>query len=132
MFKTKNMSWQIFFIAFPLVIFSFHCKTTDENMYTVTPSVVGFSITRDTSFETNVYIKNLSSEKLLISEIASACGCTVGTLKDSTVQPNDSVPLKIIFTPNPLSDTGKLVRFISIRTNGTPPIKSIELRGTVH
>jgi hypothetical protein len=55
----------------------------------------------------------------------------VGKLKDSIILTNDSVPLKLAFTPNE-SDTGKAVRFISIRTNGRPPIRTIELRGTIN
>ncbi|SDX11058.1 Protein of unknown function [Hydrobacter penzbergensis] len=118
-------------IALAIVTFSFNCKTADKKTYAIIPSVVHFSIPRGTSYETTVYVKNLGSDKLIISEIASACGCMVGTLKDSIVSSNDSVPLRVTFKPNP-SDTGEMFRFISVRTNGRPPIQSVELRGTVH
>jgi hypothetical protein len=122
------MSWLFVFTIAP---YSFNCKNADKKKYEITPSVVHFSISRGKSYEAIVYVKNLGSENLFISEIASACGCVVGTLKDSTVFPNDSIPLKVTFKPNP-SDTGEMFRFISLRTNGTPPIKSVELRGYVH
>lgn len=119
------------FIIFVSVIFLFSCNSVKSKNYTITPSIVHFSIDRETRFEATLHIKNLSSEKLYISEIATACGCVAGTLQDSTVFPNDSVSLKVTFTPKP-SDTGDVVRFVSVRTDGTPPIKSVELRGKVN
>lgn len=108
-----------------------NCNTPNKETYFVTPSVVYFAISKGTSFDTTVYVRNDDSKKLFVSEIATACGCMVGTIKDSTVLSNDSIPLKLTFTPNAL-DTGKVVRFISLRTNGKPPIRTIELRGTIN
>lgn len=118
-------------IGCAVILFLSNCNTTNEETYFVTPSVVHFSISKGTSFDTTIYIRNDDSKKLVVSEIATACGCMVGTIKDSIVLPNDSIPLKLTFTPN-APDTGRVVRFISLRTNGKPPIRTIELRGTVN
>jgi hypothetical protein len=39
--------------------------------------------------------------------------------------------MRLFFTPN-ASDSGEVIRYISIRTNGIPSIKTIELRGHVN
>lgn len=128
MISFKNISCVI---VSTVILFTFSCRREDKKTYVIEPSVVHFSIPQGASYDTVVYVKNLSSEKLAITEIASACGCMVGDLRDSTVLPNDSVPLRVTFKPNP-SDTGEMIRFISLRTNGRPPIQSVELRGAVH
>lgn len=121
----------MFITIFGIFIFFLRCKTPIKKEYTITPSVVNFSINRDTSFETIFYVKNNGLDNLIISEIATECGCVVGTLLDSIVFPNDSIALKVKYTPKP-TDSGEIFRFISIRTNGIPPIKSVSMRGNVN
>lgn len=131
MVYNKKMPQGAAFIIFVSIIFFFSCNNVKNKNYIITPSIVHFSIDRETHFEATFHIKNLSSEKLFISEVATACGCVAGKLQDSTVFPNDSVSLKVTFTPKS-SDTGDVVRFVSVRTDGSPPIKSVELRGKVN
>jgi hypothetical protein len=122
----------IFFILISFFVFlSFGCNKKRKENYLVSPSNILFSTIRGSSFDTTVYVKNTGSEKLIISEIATPCGCLVGKLSDSSVQLNDSVPMRLFFTPN-ASDSGEVIRYISIRTNGIPSIKTIELRGHVN
>jgi archaellum component FlaG (FlaF/FlaG flagellin family) len=130
----KFISILLSFITFVLVA----CKSpgrkensSDVKSFIVSPSVARFSISNGETFDTTFFIKNIGKEKLMITEIATACGCVAGRVRDSTVMPNDSIPLSVTFKPNP-GDSGKLARFITIRTNGTPPIQSVELQGDVH
>ena len=107
------------------------CKENQtQESYSINPISISFNVLRGSKFDTVVYVKNKASKDLFISEIATACGCTGGLLKDSTIMPNDSVQLKVSFTPD-TKDSGNVVRFISIRTNGTPAIKTNELRAKV-
>ncbi|MBX9733809.1 MAG: DUF1573 domain-containing protein [Chitinophagaceae bacterium] len=119
-------------LCLPFFIFFIGCKSNKNlRTYAITPSVTNFSISRDTTLETVFHIKNYGSQNLIISEISTSCGCVVGALRDSVVPTNDSVELKIKYTPK-TTDSGKIVRYISIRTNGYPPIKSAEIVGFVH
>jgi len=93
----------------------------------VSPSTINLLAKRDSTYLNTVYVKNNSLKNLKISDISSSCGCTVAHLKDSIINSKDSVPVSIEYTAKQ-NDTGNLVRYVSIRTNGTPPIKTIELK----
>lgn len=119
---------------FSLVSFAFlilgSCMDTNTETYTISPSILHLEVNKDSTHESKVYIKNKSSNKLNITEISSSCGCTVGVLKDSTLLPFDSVSLNIKFTPNKV-DSGEVIRFVSLRTTGTPPVISLEIRAKI-
>ncbi|MDI9364603.1 MAG: DUF1573 domain-containing protein [Flavobacterium sp.] len=106
------------------------CKSEKKGIYVISPSILNLTVKRDSTYESKVYVKNQGSNKLNILEVSSSCGCTVGVLKDSILLPFDSVSLDIKFTPNKV-DSGEVIRFISLRTNGTPPVKSIEIRAKI-
>ena len=111
-----------------VIFFCVSCnsKATDGSVE-VSPSVIHILAQRDSVYTKTSYVKNNSLKNIKISDISSSCGCTVARLKDSIINSKDSVPVNIEYTAKQ-SDTGNFVRYVSIRTNGTPPIKTIELK----
>lgn len=110
------------------IILIFACKSKNaEGSVEITPSVYNLLAKRDSTYINTVYVKNNTSQEVKIINISTSCGCTVASLKDSVVNCRDSVPVSILYTAKQ-SDTGNLVRYVSVRTNGIPPIKTIELK----
>ena len=91
------------------------------------PSVIHILAQRDSVYKKTIYVKNNSLKNIFIRDISTSCGCTVAHLKDSIVNSKDSVPINVEYSAKQ-NDTGNFVRFVSIRTNGNPPIKTIELK----
>lgn len=111
-----------------VIFFSVACKSkAPVESVEVSPSLIHLLAERDSVYTKTVYVKNNSLKNINILEISTSCGCTVAHLKDSIVNSNDSVPIDVEYTAKQ-NDTGNFVRFVSIRTNGKPPIKTIELK----
>ncbi len=127
MYAYFNSSIRLVYSVFVLIIFCIACSTNiPKETIEVSPSLIHFLAKGDSAFTKTVYIKNNSQKNVNIIDISTSCGCTVAQIIDSVVHPKDSIPICIKYKPNK-NDTNNVVRFVSIRTNGTPPIKSIEI-----
>lgn len=79
-----------------------------------------------------VYCYNKSQQNIKILRLENACGCTSGILNDSIIKSNDSVLVNIKYVPKFSNDSGKVLKFLSIRTNSnTVPFLNIILKGDV-
>ncbi len=66
---------------------------------------------KPTSFTFSV--KNTGSNQLEINKLVVGCGsCTKATVPKTTLQPNEEVDVKVVFTPG---STGKQTKYISVR-----------------
>lgn len=60
-------------------------------------------------------VKNLGNRDLLIEDVVTTCGCTVGKLETRTLKPGMSVPLRVSLETR--SYSGALQRSVLIRSN---------------
>jgi hypothetical protein len=60
-------------------------------------------------------VKNLGNRDLLIEDVVTTCGCTVGKLDTRTLKPGMAVPLRVSLETR--SYTGALQRSVLIRSN---------------
>jgi len=83
------------------------------------------------SFQQIVFCKNSTNVKIRILQIENGCGCTSGILKDSVIETNDSVPILIKYIPSYSKDSGAIIKYLTIRSNSSPPFKNIIIKGNV-
>jgi len=60
-------------------------------------------------------LKNTGTEELVISEVATSCGCTVAQLSTKTLKPGASTPLTVNLETRTYN--GKLERWVTIASN---------------
>ena len=70
---------------------------------------------KDSPLKTNLVIKNVGTDPLLISKLKPSCGCTTAPLKKSELKPGESTDVEITF--NVASNTGPVKKTITIETN---------------
>lgn len=91
-----------------------------------------FGVVTDAASLTNRFlISNRGDSSLLITEVDSSCGCTVASLTDKQLAPNESVPLTVIF--NPKNRSGKQHKTLRIHSNDPQtPVYDLQLAGHVN
>jgi Protein of unknown function (DUF1573) len=111
------------------------CKTKDikkESDYVLSKDTLVFSLLNYTdTLNQVVYLKNYSNADIKILKIENGCGCTSAFLNDSIAKPNDSIPIQIIYSPFAVKDSGKIVKYITFRTDAKMPFKNLTLKGFV-
>lgn len=76
------------------------------------------------------YVKNLSKQNLIISKVATSCGCTsVGNI-DSLIMPNKKTEIKIQFIAKK-EQVGSITNSIVVEMNTKPPFTVFRLEGNV-
>ena len=63
--------------------------------------------------------------------IENGCGCTSGVIRDSLVPANDSSKIHLYYIPSLTKDSGKIIKYITVRTNSYPPFKNVLIKGEV-
>lgn len=76
-------------------------------------------------------VYNPNDYKIKIEKIAKTCKCIEATVKDSVIYSKDSGQLFLVYNPKEMGDSGKVVKFVSFRTNAEHPIQTIFVSGTV-
>lgn len=107
----------------------------------VNRNTIGYGLSSDTldfgylkyndTFKTIVFVKNYSSDTVKIMDIESACGCMTTMLADSVIKPYDSLSFNIEYMPLLSNDSGKIIKYITVRTNAEVPFKNLVIKGNV-
>lgn len=125
----------IFTVTLLMQLFFVSCLDHNRigvNSTILTDSINFGNITSKDTFSTEVVIRNNSARILRILHVENGCGCTTGFIKDSTVASNDSTSIRISYIPSLTKDSGKVIKYITVRTNADPPFKNIVIKGEVH
>lgn len=85
---------------------------------------------RDT-FKERVFCYNNSDQPIKVINIESSCGCTKSSITDSIIDSNDSIPILVQYIPLHSNDSGKVLRFITLRTNSNPAFVNLKVKGEV-
>jgi hypothetical protein len=72
-------------------------------------------------------VSNAGDGLLEIKTVGTSCGCSKAYLGDSTINPRQSVDLRVNFTP---TDTGDFKKYVVIETNSNPVYKTLVFTGT--
>jgi Protein of unknown function (DUF1573) len=117
-----------------LLLTLFGCNQIQSNndKYKISKDTINFGQLEST--DTLLYtlqIKNISDSIIKITNIESACGCTSVLLKDSTLKVSDSIPIQITYIPSLNKDSGRIIKFITFRTNSYPVFKNLIITGNI-
>lgn len=116
-----------------MLLFSCNLKSKKQkNAITLTSDTIFFSkINYNDTLSAIMHCRNNSTNDIKILGIENACGCTSGDLNDSIIKPNDSILVKITYIPKISEDSGKVLKFLSLRTNSDIPFINIILKGEI-
>lgn len=114
----------------------FGCKNSEngngKSAYSLSADSLYFStINQSDTFKKTIFFINHTDTSIRLLRIQSSCGCTQTSFKDSLVSGNDSVPLTIQYIPSVTMDTGKIEKYITIRTNSSPNFASVKIYGHI-
>lgn len=121
-------------ICFAIVLLIVGCSSNKSipTNYVLNEDTIDFGKMRSIDTLTKViYLKNLSSKQVKITNIEVACGCTSALLKDSIINVNESMPITIKYIPAFAKDSGAVVKFLTFRTNSTPAFTNLIIKGKV-
>lgn len=74
------------------------------------------------------FVKNQSSDNLIIKNVQSNCGCTVADFTKEPVKEGDSAKVMVRFIPNKV---GKIRKDVLLEANTAPPFTVLSLSGEV-
>ncbi len=83
----------------------------------------------DGPVSTTFEFKNYSSKPVVIVDVKASCGCTTPEWSKDPVQPNEKGFIKASF--NPRNRPGTFNKVVTVKTNGTPDIIQLKLKGEV-
>lgn len=107
-------------------------KTDKKNLYGFKVDTLYINkVNQLDTFRTEVYCYNYSDLPIKVVNVASSCGCTKSKILDSVIKPMDSIPLFIEYIPLQSNDTGKIIRYVTLRTNSNPAFANLILTGEV-
>lgn len=122
-------------ILYSLCIFIYSCnisKNKVEQEYQLSTDTVYFkSINLKDTLNKTIFFKNNSDKIIKLLSLKSSCGCTSLKLSDSLAKPNDSIAIQIRYIPLSSADSGKILKYITIRSNAKIPFKTFILKGEV-
>lgn len=122
----------IFYIVIFLFLLGCSQNKFREVNYNLNSDTANFGkIGYNDTFEKVIHLRNISNYEIKILKIENGCGCTSGKIVDSTVKANDSVGILVSYIPLLTKDSGFVEKYITIRTDATPPFRNIVLIGEV-
>jgi len=87
------------------------------------------TLAADEIVEHNFKFKNAGDAPLLIASVKSTCGCTVPSWPEEVIKPGEFGDIAVSFDASGRS--GRFIKTIQIRSNGSPPVKSIRISGFI-
>jgi len=79
----------------------------------------------------DVEITNPMDEDLVIKNAASSCGCSLVSIKDSVVKPNQTTKLEIEFIPKLSGSLGSTEKAIVIETNSKKRFHELLIKANI-
>ena len=71
-------------------------------------------------------LSNTGNRPLRIKSIGTSCGCSEAFVKDSTIQPGESIELQVGFLA---ADTGRFIKHVVMETNSDPIYATLTFTG---
>lgn len=126
----KILSTPLFCLFF-LCISCNNTKTTEKNIFEISPNEFVFSLGYDDTLKKTIILYNKSEKPIKILGIDNSCGCTSAILIDSIIPPLDSSILNIMYVPKLSKDSGNILKYITIKSNSIPAFENITLKGKI-
>lgn len=99
------------------------------NLEIINPTVNFGRVTQNKIITTDFWIKSTGDETLRITTLWSGCGCAEIPLGDSTVEPGDSIQLRIIFSTGRYQ--GLVAKRPTVRTNASDEVIKLSILAEV-
>lgn len=121
-----------FVILFLFLLISCESRFKNEKLYGFKVDTLLFGkINQLDTFNKKIYCYNYSDLPINIIKIEASCGCTKPRIIDSTINPMDSVPIIMEYIPKLSNDSGKINKYLTLRTNSSPAFVNLILKGEV-
>ena len=78
------------------------------------------------SAKVSYHLSNAGNLPLQLKSIGTSCGCSEAFVKDSTIQPDKSIELQVVFFP---ADTGRFIKHVVMETNSKPIYATLTFTG---
>jgi len=78
------------------------------------------------SAKISYHLSNAGNLPLQIKSIGTSCGCSEAFIKDSTIQPGESIELQVGFLA---ADTGRFIKHVVMETNSDPIYATLTFTG---
>ena len=87
------------------------------------------TLAADQVVEHKFRFSNAGDAPLLIASVKSTCGCTVPSWPEGVIEPGEFGDITVSF--DAAGRSGRFIKKIQIRSNASPPVKSIRISGFI-
>ncbi|HUH25381.1 MAG TPA: DUF1573 domain-containing protein [Flavobacterium sp.] len=88
-------------------------------------------VSKEDTVNFNIDVINPTDKNLIIKNTSSSCGCTLISVKDSIVKPNQKTELKIEFIPSLSGGKGNVEKVVVLETNSPKRFHEIIIKAKV-
>jgi hypothetical protein len=122
----KHSLW---FVIFGLTALAAGQALAGPQLEIINPTVNFGRVTQQKIVTTDFWIKSTGDETLKITTLWAGCGCTDIPLTDSTIEPGDSLALRIIFSTGRFQ--GLVAKRPTVRTNASDEVIKLSIMAEV-
>ncbi|MFZ2937165.1 MAG: DUF1573 domain-containing protein [Candidatus Omnitrophota bacterium] len=116
MHKLKLMAILMIFSFFNIACYAQDAKKIDEQLNVDDSHIRDFGkVKKSVTLEHDFVFKNESQKMLNIKDITTSCGCTVSTVKNKSLKPQETTEIKVKFDSK--GYVGEVKQFIFVNTD---------------